>query len=92
LIVAGVAAHVVQNSAECWSDPHLEARGHFVTVDHASVGEVIVEASRFALSRTPAQITKAHPELGQHNADILLEILQYDGDRVADVFSSLAME
>ena len=92
LIAAGVAAHVVQNSAECWSDPHLEARGHFVTVDHASVGEVIVEASRFALSRTPAQITKAHPELGQHNADILLEILQYDGDRVADVFSSLAME
>ncbi len=92
LIEAGVAAHCVQNSAECFADPQLKAREHFVPVAHSSVGEMIVEGTRFRLSRTPAEITRASPELGEHNAMILLETLGYDGDRVADVFASLAME
>ncbi|MDP6374435.1 MAG: CoA transferase [Pseudomonadales bacterium] len=92
LINAGIAAHVVQNTAECWADPQLGFRDHFVPTQHASLGEVIVEGTRFKLSRTPARITRAHPGLGEHNAQILFEILGYDVDRAADVFASLAME
>lgn len=92
LIDAGVAAHVVQNSSECWTDPQLAAREHFVTVTHATLGEMVLEGTRFKLSRTPAKIERAHPALGEHNAEVLLEILGYDTDRAADVFASLAME
>lgn len=92
LIGAGIAAHVVQNSDECWADPQLAHREHFIPVKHTSLGEVIVEGARFKLSRTPARSKRAHPKLGEHNADVLFNILGYDADKVADVFASLAME
>ena len=92
LISAGIAAHVVQNSDECWADPQLAHRNHFVPVTHSTLGEIVVEGTRFTLSRTPARIEKAHPVLGEHNADVLLHTLGYDADRAADVFSALAME
>lgn len=92
LIEAGVAAHVVQNSPECMQDPQLLHRNHFVKVRHASVGEFVVEGTRFKLSRTPAKIVKASPEMGEHNAQVLVDILGYDADRVADIFASLAMQ
>jgi crotonobetainyl-CoA:carnitine CoA-transferase CaiB-like acyl-CoA transferase len=92
LINAGVAAHVVQNTAECMADPQLGHRCHFVSVAHPTLGEVIVEGTRFTLSHTPARVTRAGPELGEHNAYVLLEILGYDADRIADIFASMAME
>ncbi|MFP6796383.1 MAG: CoA transferase [Pseudomonadales bacterium] len=92
LIDAGVAAHVVQNSPECWVDPQLAHRQHFVRTDHASLGEIVVEGSRFKLSRTPADIRRAGPELGEHNVHVLETILGYGPDQIADVFASMAME
>ena len=92
LIQAGVAAHVVQNSAECCADPQLQHRNHFVIVAHPSVGDIVIEGTRFRLSRTPAPPTRCSPELGEHNAYVLEEILGYDADRIGDVYASLAME
>lgn len=92
LVNAGVAAHVVQNSPECWSDPQLTHRQHFVRTDHASLGEIVVEGSRFKLSRTPAELHRAGPELGEHNVHVLETVLGYGPDQIADVFASMAME
>ncbi|MDA1075497.1 MAG: CoA transferase [Proteobacteria bacterium] len=92
LIEAGVAAHVVQNSEECVKDPQLVHRRHFINVHHSSVGNMVIEGSRFQLSRTPAHTARAHPGIGEHNAEILTDILGYDVDRMADVFASLAMQ
>jgi benzylsuccinate CoA-transferase BbsF subunit len=91
LIAAGIAAHMVQNSPECIVDPQLKHREHFVRVPHLSTGEFVVEGTRFKLSRTPGRIEHANPEIGQHNAHVLTEILGYNTDRMADVFASLAM-
>ncbi|HIG44433.1 MAG TPA: CoA transferase [Gammaproteobacteria bacterium] len=92
LIEAGVAAHVVQNSPECMRDPQLNHREHFVSVPHNSVGDFVIEGTRFKLSRTPGRSLRANPELGEHNVHVLTEILGYDVDQMADVFASLAME
>ncbi|MAW64419.1 MAG: hypothetical protein CL473_10625 [Acidobacteria bacterium] len=92
LIDAGIAAHVVQNSAECWTDPQLAHRQHFVCAEHSSLGDLVVEGSRFKLSRTPADTQLAGPELGEHNVHVLETILGYEPDRLADVFASMAME
>ena len=91
LIAAGVAAHVVQNSAECEADPQLRDRGHFQAVSHPSVRKLVIEASRFRLARTPAGIGRAGPELGEHNYRVLEEILGYDAERIANVLASGAM-
>ena len=91
LISAGIAVHVVQNSDECWADPQLAHRKHFVPVSHSTVGKLIVEGSRFSLSRTPAQVERA-PRLGEHNDEVLFDILGYDADHAAEVVAAKAME
>ncbi len=92
LIAEGVAAYVVQNGAQCMEDPQNIQRGHFIRVPQNSAGDMLLENSRYRLSRTPAVVTKAGPDQGEHNVEVLTEVLGYDGDRTADVFSSLCME
>ena len=92
LVEAGVAAHAVQNSQDSVDDPQLAHRRHFVAVPHAGTGEMVVENTRSVLSRTPSRVKRAGPTLGEHNVQVLQEILGYDDERMADVFASLAME
>ena len=82
----------MQNSQECVDDPQLLHRRHFVAVPHSLTGEMVVENTRSALSRTPSRVERAGPTLGEHNVQVLQDILGYDDERVADVFASLAME
>ena len=92
LINAGVAAYVVQNGVQCMSDPQNIQRGHFIPLQQTSAGEMVLENSRYRLSRTPAVITRAAPDQGEHNFEVLSEVLGYNDDRIADVFASLCME
>ena len=85
LQAAGVPAHITQNSPDTVRDPQLLHRGHFVTLEHDTVGEVTVEGSRFRLSRTPARIERAAPSFGRDNFAVLSELLGYDADRIADL-------
>ena len=70
----GVAAHRVQNSAGCLSDPQLAHREHYRTVEHPLLGPVVIEGPRFHLSRTPARITTPGPTYGQHR-DVVHQLL-----------------
>ena len=92
LISVGVAAHMLQNSPECMNDPQLVAREHFISVPHASLGEFVVENSRFVLSRTPASVSRAGPEMGEHNIEVLENTLGYDGQQIANALASLALQ
>ncbi|MBT3430649.1 MAG: CoA transferase, partial [Proteobacteria bacterium] len=92
LIDRGIAAYVVQNGVECMADPQNIARDHFIQVPQASVGDIMIENSRYRLSRTPARVDRAGPDQGEHNFEVLSEVLGYDGARIADIYASLAME
>ncbi|MDG2112677.1 MAG: CoA transferase [Actinomycetota bacterium] len=81
----GVASHIVQNSPELVADPQLTFRGQFAEVPHPARGTMVVDGSRFVLSRTPAQLLSAGPAFGEHSFDILTDILGYDGDRIAEL-------
>ena len=74
------------------ADPQLISREHFIRVPHANLGDICIENNKLGLTGTPAQVTRAGPDLGQYNVDVLTEILGYDMDKVADIFASLAME
>jgi crotonobetainyl-CoA:carnitine CoA-transferase CaiB-like acyl-CoA transferase len=87
----GVTAHRVQNSAECLDDPQLLARGHFVEVEH-SQRRSITEASRFRLTRTPGAPARSAPMLGEHNYEILHDLLGYDADRIAELAAAELLE
>jgi crotonobetainyl-CoA:carnitine CoA-transferase CaiB-like acyl-CoA transferase len=87
----GVPAHQVQNSADAYRDPQFVHRGHFVSLDHPSLGKFTVEGPRAKLSRTPACVRRAAPALGQDNQHVLEHILGYDETRISELAASGAL-
>jgi len=81
----GVPVHGVQNSAECWADPQLQHRHHYLTVEHPVHGTCVVEGPRVLLSRTPGVVHRSGPMLGEHTDLVLRQLLGYDDDRIADL-------
>ncbi len=92
LIEAGIPAHVLLNAQTSFSDPQYQHRQHFISVPHSIAGDSVVENTRFRLHGTPAVIDRGPPATGEHNVEVLMEVLGYDGDKVADVLASLCME
>lgn len=79
----GVPVHGAASSEDFVADPHLATRGHFVRLPHPLMGESVVEASRYRLSRTPADYPRAAPVFGRDNDFVLRDILGYDDARIA---------
>ncbi len=92
LQAAGVPAHGVASSADLAADPQLAERHHFVAVEHPSVGPSTIEASRFALSRTPAARPTRAPALGGDNERVLRELLGYGDERIAELAIAGALQ
>ncbi|TQK69505.1 benzylsuccinate CoA-transferase BbsF subunit [Nocardioides sp. SLBN-35] len=80
---AGVPAHLAVTSDDYPGDAQLAHRGHLVELPHPRHGTTVVEGPRYALSETPGRPRAAAPTLGQHNEQVLTEILGYDADRIA---------
>jgi crotonobetainyl-CoA:carnitine CoA-transferase CaiB-like acyl-CoA transferase len=89
---AGVPAHAVQTSADCLGDAQLAHRGHWVELEHQTLGPVTVEGARMRLSRTPARVVRASPTLGQDTVDVLTDILGYDEEKIGDLFAAQLLE
>jgi crotonobetainyl-CoA:carnitine CoA-transferase CaiB-like acyl-CoA transferase len=85
LQAAGVAAHDVQNSTQCFADPQLAHRRHFRRVPHPLHGDTFVEGPNAAYSRTTPYPAWAGPTVGQHNEAVLRDILGYDDDMIAEL-------
>jgi crotonobetainyl-CoA:carnitine CoA-transferase CaiB-like acyl-CoA transferase len=86
-----VPAHQVQNSADAYADPQFTHRGHFVSLDHPTLGKFTVEGPRAKLSRTPAAVHRAAPSLGQDNQHVLESILGYDEERISALVAAGAL-
>ena len=75
LQAVGVAAGVVQTGADLDADPHLKARGFYWTLSHeGDIGDFTYTGMPVKLSRTPYEVTPA-PLLGEHNEQVLSEVL-----------------
>jgi benzylsuccinate CoA-transferase BbsF subunit len=92
LQAVGVPAHQVQNSPECVADPQLLHRGHFVEILHPVYGHSWAEQYGFRLSRTPGVPRRAGPMWGEHNEEVLMGLLGYDADRLAELAIAGALE
>jgi benzylsuccinate CoA-transferase BbsF subunit len=85
LQAVGVPVHGVQNSAACFEDPQLRHRRHYVPVPHPVHGSCVIEGPRLRMSRTPAQVRRAGPSMGEHNTLVLGELLGYDDARITEL-------
>ena len=88
----GVPAYVVQGSALAFADPQLQHRGHFVEIDHPLFETTTVEATRFTMSRTPAQVLMSAPTFGRDNDHVLRDILGYDDERITELVVAGALQ
>ncbi|MBI2918636.1 MAG: CoA transferase [Chloroflexi bacterium] len=73
----GVPAGVVQEKEEVFSDPQVLANDFIVTRPHPVLGEVSLLGLPFSLGRTPGEVARVAPTLGEHSEEVLQE-LGYD--------------
>ena len=73
---AGVPAGPVHDAAGVVDrDPQLAARGHWVRLHHAEMGETLYSAPPFRFSRMPAKPARPAPLLGEHTEEVCRDVL-----------------
>jgi len=87
----GIPAHIVMHTDAAVDDPQLQSRGHFVEVEHAARDRVLVESTRFRLSRTPARVERGGPTIGQDTDSVLRDLLGYSDERIESLRAAGAL-
>lgn len=89
----GVAAGPVQDAADVLlRDPQLQARGHWVYLDHPEMGRTVYNALPAHLSRTPGAPHRPAPLLGQHTDEVLRELLALSTEQIASLRAQGALQ
>ncbi len=78
----GIAASAVLTMDDLYHDPQLAHRGHLIELSHPIHTTTTVEGSRFRLSGTPAQMTRAAPILGCDTQYVLEILLGYSSAQI----------
>jgi crotonobetainyl-CoA:carnitine CoA-transferase CaiB-like acyl-CoA transferase len=85
LQAAGVPASAVAKTSDLFKDPQLAHRKFWVKLEHPEMGKPSFQAQAdFILSKTPREITRPSPCLGEHNAYVYKEFLGMTDDEIAD--------
>lgn len=71
----GIEAVPVADFRDLLEDPQLAARDHFVELSHPVLGSSFYERNGFRLSDAVSGYDRPAPTLGQHNREVLRELL-----------------
>jgi benzylsuccinate CoA-transferase BbsF subunit len=82
---SGVPAGVVQTAEDLLNDPQLKHRKHFRVLDHPEIGPHSYHAPSYRLSKTPCDLARPAPCLGQHNQYVYNEILGFSDEEISDM-------
>ena len=82
---AGVPAGVVQTGEDLLHDPQMKHRQHYRFLNHTEIGPHPFNAPAYRLSKTPCDMNRPAPCLGEHNAYVYKEILGFSDDGIADM-------
>ncbi|MCQ4312410.1 CoA transferase [Pseudomonas stutzeri] len=85
---AGVPCGPINDVAQVFADPHVQARGLRVEMPHPLAGSVPQVASPIRLSESPVEYRKAPPLLGEHSEALLKRLLGFDAEQVAALRSA----
>jgi crotonobetainyl-CoA:carnitine CoA-transferase CaiB-like acyl-CoA transferase len=81
----GVPCGPINDLAQVFADPHVQARGMMVELPHPAAGgePTRLIANPIKLSHTPIQYDRAPPMLGQHTDEVLRELLDLSAAEIA---------
>jgi formyl-CoA transferase len=74
LTAAEVPCGPIYTIDQVFADPQVKHLGAAASVKSAKLGEIRIVNQAVKLSRTPAQIATAPPEIGEHTAEVLAEL------------------
>jgi crotonobetainyl-CoA:carnitine CoA-transferase CaiB-like acyl-CoA transferase len=74
---AKVPCGAINNLAEVFADPHVQARNMVTPWSHPVEPELRLVASPLKLSATPVRTDLPPPLLGQHTNEVLSQVLAY---------------
>ena len=80
---AEAAISPVYNVEQIFNDPHVKARETITGVDDEELGHVRMQNVVGKFSRTPGSVRHAGPQVGEHNREILVEMLGYTEEQLA---------
>ncbi len=85
LLSADIPVHRVSRPSDVYADPQLAARHYFTPLEHEVMGTRQFEPqSDFILSKTPRQVRRPSPLVGQHNEYVFKELLGMSDEEIAD--------
>jgi formyl-CoA transferase len=82
LNAAGVPCGPIYRMDQVFADPQVQHLHAAATVKHPVLGDIHVVNQAVGLSRTPATMAGATPEIGQHTDEVLTEA-GYSGAEIA---------
>ena len=85
LETCNVSCGPINDLAQVFDDPHVQARGMRLQMDHPATGNAPVDlvASPMKMSATPPDYRRPPPMLGQHTDEVLRELLDAGDDELA---------
>jgi crotonobetainyl-CoA:carnitine CoA-transferase CaiB-like acyl-CoA transferase len=78
---AGIAAFPMMDAASLIRDSHLHARGFFNWVDHPVTGSWPIPGVVFRMGDDGARVRGHAPLMGQHNEEVLIDLLGMSRER-----------
>ena len=85
LEAAKIPCGAINNLAEVFADPQVNARGMVTTWQHPVKTDLRLVASPLKLSATPVRCDLPPPLLGQHTDDVLRTVLGYTDAQLAEL-------
>jgi len=82
-----VSAAPIYSIADIFKDPHFEAREVIISVPDTDFGAVKMQAVVPRFSKTPGNVWRAGPSLGEHNNTVYRTELGLDSDTLEDLRS-----
>jgi len=73
----GIVNARILSVGEAINHPQIKAREMMVEIDHPVLGKVPIVNSPFRLKYTKAGLKGLPPEIGEHNEEVLSELLEY---------------
>ncbi len=80
----GVAANVVENAQDYMEDPQIKHYNAMPEFDHPLIGKTRIYGPAMKLSKCPDGVSRA-PTMGEHNRNVLHDILGMSDDEIADL-------
>lgn len=88
----GVPCGIVRSPEALQSDLQMRHRKHYWTLTHPVMGDRTYDSPAFKLSKTPAELTKAAPLLGEDNEFVYRDIIGLDEEEFITLLADGAFE